>query len=79
MIKTGDKLICTSGNDFYSAGDVYTVGDYVNEKFFEVATGCNDEHWYATRDSSGIAIHFETLSTKVENAYFDQLNNQISA
>ena len=79
MIKTGDKLICTSGNDFYSVGNVYTVGDFVNDKFFEIATGCNDECWYATRDSSGISIYFDTMQAKMENAYFDKLNSQIYA
>ncbi len=79
MIKTGDKLVCTSGNDFYSEGTVYTVGDFVNDKFFEIKTGCNDDHWYATRDSSGIYIHFETVATRIENAYFDKLNSQVYA
>lgn len=79
MIRTGDKLICTSGNDFYSAGNVYTVGNFVNDKFFEIPTGCNDECWYASRDSSGIYIHFETMQTKMKGAYFDKLNNQVYA
>ncbi|MES1964956.1 hypothetical protein M0N77_06375 [Psychrobacter sp. AH5] len=79
MIQTGDKLVCTSGNAFYSVGKVYTVGEYVNDKFFEIPTGCNDEHWYATIDSSGIYIRFETMERKMANAYFDKLNNQIYA
>ena len=79
MIKTGDKLVCTSGNAFYAEGHVYTVGDFINDKFFELPTGCNDEYWYAKRDSSGISIHFDTMTTKVRDAHFDKLNNQIYA
>lgn len=79
MIKTGDKVVCISGNDFYAEGHVYTVGSFINDKFFEIPTGCNDEYWYATRDSSGISIHFDTMATKVSNAHFNKLNNQIYA
>lgn len=79
MIKTGDKLVCTTGNACYQKGDVYTVGEYLNDKFFEVQTGCNDECWYATTDKSGIYIRFENIQAEMNDAFFDKVENQVYA
>ncbi|TXD97650.1 hypothetical protein ES754_01285 [Psychrobacter frigidicola] len=64
MISTGDNLLCIFGNDFYVEGGVYTVGDYINSKFFEVMTGDNDECWYAKAEcaSDCINIRFNSIN-----------------
>ena len=64
MINTGDNLICVCGNDCYVQGVVYTVGDYINMKFFAVMTGDNDECWYATAEceNAGICIRFDAIN-----------------
>lgn len=72
MINTGDKLICTNGNIFFVEEEIYTVGNIVNEKFFEIDTG-NGEHWYATKDSEGIYVRFNSLKAKISDAWFNKL------
>ncbi|MGP5209412.1 hypothetical protein [Psychrobacter alimentarius] len=70
MIKSGDQLKCTSGNDFFSEGSIYTVGNIINEKFFQINIGLGDEHWYATKDSEGIYVRFDLDSHLVNDAWF---------
>lgn len=79
MINTGDKLLCTAGNTFYAAGNTYVVGDFVNDKYFQVLTGYNDEHWYATLNNEKIYVHFDSITTVYNDACFDKMNNQKSA
>lgn len=69
MIKSGDQLKCTSGNDF-SEGSIYTVGNIINEKFFQINIGLGDEHWYATKDSEGIYVRFDLENHLVNDAWF---------
>ena len=73
MINTDDKLICIQGNDFYSEGKIYTVGRIVNNKYFQVLTGNNNDHWYATLDDEGIYVSFDSMSPKDNKAWFDKL------
>ena len=61
MINTGDNLICIFGNDCYTQGIVYTVGDYINPRFFAVMIG-DDECWYATAERDDIVIHFDAIN-----------------
>lgn len=76
MIKRGDKLICTNGNVCYAEGETYTVGEFVNGKYFELMTGCNDEHWYATVDDRGIYVHFNAIENEHSDAWFAQVMQQ---
>lgn len=76
MIKTGDKLLCTGGNDCYVEGNTYTVGEFVNGKYFELMTGCNDEHWYATIDDEGIHVHFNSLKDDSSDAWFNEVEQK---
>lgn len=76
MINTGDELVCTDGNNCYVEGEVYTVGDFINERFFEIMTGNNNERWYATKDSKGIYIPFDA-NKKI--AWFDELKHYTGA
>lgn len=64
MINTGDNLLCTFGNDCYVKDGIYTVGDYINQNFFAVMTGDNDECWYATAEcgSDSICIRFDATN-----------------
>ncbi|MBB3105560.1 hypothetical protein FHS24_000051 [Psychrobacter luti] len=73
MINTDDKLICIKGNAFYSKGEIYTVGRIVNNKYFQVLTGNNNDHWYATLDDEGIYISFDSMSPKDNKAWFDKI------
>lgn len=70
MIDVDDQLLCVSGNEFYTKGDVYIVGNFVNDKYFELLTGCNDEHWYATEDKRGIKVCFNTKYNDLDDAWF---------
>lgn len=79
MIHTGDKLICTGGNTCYVEGETYTVGEFVNDKFFEIMTGSNDEHWYATRDDEGISVRFNSMKDKLSDAWFNVAERHICA
>lgn len=72
-IRTDDKLLCIQGNDFYSKGEVYTVGRIVNDKYFQLLTSGNDDHWYATLDDEGIYVSFDSLTTKGDKAWFDKI------
>ncbi len=78
MINTGDKLLCTSGNYFYQEGQLYTVGEFVNGRYFKLATGFEDEHWYATIDDSGIYVSFDCATRECEDARFEAVkgNNE---
>ena len=78
-MNTGDKLICTDGNTCYVEGEVYTVGDFVNDKFFKIKTGFNNEYWYATKDIEGIYVRFNSIKDKVSDAWFDELEHQAYA
>ncbi len=75
MIHTGDKLICTSGNEFYEEGELYTVGEFVNDKYFELSTGCENEHWYASIDDSGIYVSFDSMTNRYRNARFNTVKD----
>lgn len=69
MINTGDQLMCINGNPFFVEGDVYIVGNVVNKRFFEILID-NDDHWYATKDSDGIYVRFNSLKGKMSHAWF---------
>ncbi len=79
MISTGDQLLCTAGNTFYSAGNTYIVGEFVNEKYFQLLTGYNDEHWYATLNDEKVYVHFDSITAVYSDAWFDKMNNRKSA
>lgn len=79
MINTGDKLICTGGNTCYEEGEIYTVGEFVNERFFEIMTGSNDEYWYATSDGEGIYVRFNSMKDKLSDAWFNVIEHHICA
>ena len=70
MIEIYDQLLCISGNKFYTKGSFYTVGAFVNDKYFQIMTGCNDEHWYATVDREGIRVCFDTEYNELNDAWF---------
>lgn len=69
MINTGDQLMCTNGNSFFVEGQIYTVGNIVSKKFFEIYID-NGEYWYATKDSNGIYVRFNSLKGKMSDAWF---------
>ncbi len=73
MIQTDDKLLCIRGNDFYSEGEVYTVGRIVNNRYFQLLTGDNDDHWYATLDEEGIYVSFDSAIAEKSKAWFDKI------
>ena len=73
MINTNDRLICIKGNDVYSEGEVYTVGRIVNDKYFQLMTGSNDDHWYATLDNEGICVSFDSIVAEGNKALFDKI------
>ncbi|SNT70015.1 hypothetical protein [Psychrobacter sp. LV10R520-6] len=73
---TGEKLVCTQGNDFYSEGKTYTVGKIVNDKYFQVLTASNDDHWYATLDDNGIYVSFDSVTAKSSKARFDEISDK---
>lgn len=75
MIKTGDKLLCTNGNACYVAGEVYTVGSFVNEKYFELMTGSSEEYWYATIDNDGIRVRFNSTEDQYSDACFSKVDS----
>ncbi|WP_420230391.1 hypothetical protein ACOBWA_05190 [Psychrobacter sp. ER1] len=74
-IHTNDKLICTQGNAYYSEGEVYTVGRIVNDKYFQLLTSGNDDHWYATLDDQGIYVSFDTATATNNKAFLIRLPN----
>lgn len=76
MINTGDELLCTAGNTFYSAGQTYVVGAFVNDKYFQLLTGYNDEHWYATINNEKVYVSFDSATTVYNDAWFDRLSNK---
>lgn len=73
MINSGDKLMCTSGNHWYTEGEIYTVGYFLNDKFFAVMSCDSDEYWYASKDSNGICVHFNALHGESNDAWFVEL------
>lgn len=73
-IKTDDKLLCTRGNNFYSEGEVYTVGRIVNNKYFQLLTTNKEDHWYATLDEEGIYVSFDSITDKDSRAWFDRID-----
>lgn len=75
MINTDDKLICIQGNEFYKEGEIYTVGRIVNNKYFQILTGNNADHWYATLDDEGIYVSFDSMSPKDNKAWFDKIDD----
>ena len=77
MINTDDKLICIQGNEFYAEGEIYTVGRIVNKKYFQLLTGSNDDHWYATLDDEGIYVSFDSMSPKDNKAWFDKIAQEV--
>ncbi len=70
MIRSGDKLKCICGNDFFVEGSIYTVGNIINNKFFQINNGANEEYWYATKDSEGIYVRFNEEDHLVNDASF---------
>lgn len=74
MIKSGDRLKCTCGNDFFIEGLVYTVGGIVSDKMFQINMSDNDEHWYGIIDSEGIYVRFDETKDLISDAFFDLLN-----
>lgn len=76
MISTGDKLICTGGNVCYVEGNIYTVGNFVNEKYFELMTGSNNNYWYATKDEEGIYVRFSSIEYVYSDAWFIKIGNE---
>ena len=74
MINTGDKLLCTAGNEFYEAGKLYTIGEFINDKYFElpVDEGC----WYGTIDDRGIYVQFNCTVSGYGNAWFEIIENK---
>ena len=75
MIKTGDKLLCTNGNACYVTGEVYTVGKFVNGKYFELMTGSSEEYWYATIDNDGIHVRFNSMEDEYSDAWFSKVDS----
>jgi len=75
MIKTGDELLCTDGNDCYVAGRTYIVGKFVSGKYFELLTGCNDDRWYVTMDDEGIRVCFSAITNDYCDAWFTKVEN----
>ena len=71
-IQTDDKLMCIEGNDFYSKGQVYTVGRIVNDKYFQLLTSDDNDHWYATLDDEGIYVSFDSPTAAGNKAWFDK-------
>ena len=74
MVNTGDELICTDGNNCYVEGYICTIGNFINERFFEVMTGNNKECWYARKDNEGIYVAFDAFKRVV---WFDKLEYQV--
>ena len=72
-INPDDKLLCTKGNDFYAEGEIYTVGRIVNDKYFQLLTSGNDDHWYATLDDQGIYVSFDNIIAGNHKAFFDKI------
>lgn len=72
-INTDDKLLCVKGNDFYSEGEIYTVGRIVNDKYFQILTSGDDDHWYATLDDKGIYVSFDSTIATDNKAFFDKI------
>lgn len=73
MVFTGDELICTEVNDCFVEGQVYTVGNVINDKYFEINVGTDGEHWYATEDHDGIYVRFNVMKNKVYDARFAKM------
>lgn len=74
MINTDDKLICIQGNKFYKQGKTYRVGRIVNNKYFQILTGDNGDHWYATLDDESIYVSFDSMDAKDNKAWFDKID-----
>ncbi|ABE74810.1 MULTISPECIES: hypothetical protein [Psychrobacter] len=75
MINTDDTLRCTQGNDFYTEGKTYKVGRIVNNKYFQILTDNNTDHWYATLDDKGIYVSFDSAIAETERACFEKIND----
>ena len=75
MIDIGNKLICVEGNAFFVEGRIYTVGNAINEAFFEINAGSDGEYWYGTEDNDGIYVRFDAMKDKVSDARFVQYRN----
>lgn len=78
MIKTGDKLVCISGNRFYDKGQEYLVGQFINHKYFELFTGDSNECWYATVDRHSIYVSFNSTTAECNDATFATINHENS-
>ncbi|WP_413520736.1 hypothetical protein [Psychrobacter glacincola] len=65
-----------SGNAFYTAGHIYTVGNFINERYFELMTGINDECWYSEVDEEGIHVSFKDIADEYQNAWFDKIEKK---
>lgn len=72
-IHTNDKLICTQGNAYYSEGEVYTVGRIVNDKYFQLLTSGNDDHWYATLDDQAFTSALILQLLPITKLFFDKI------
>lgn len=76
MIVSGDRLMCIKGNDLYAEGEFYTVGEFVNDKYFQLLTGCNGELWYASINDEGIRVPFNATESGYGDAWFIEINDK---
>lgn len=74
-MRSGDKLICTRGNILYKEGEIYTVGDFINDRYFQLLVDDHHEYWYATMDDKGIHVSFSTIDASYHDAYFIKLHH----
>ena len=73
MLITGDTLLCTDGNEFYEAGKVYRIGEFINDKYFELPL--DDGCWYGTIDDKGIYVQFNSTLGDYNNAWFEVIED----
>lgn len=77
MMKSGDRIICTQGNELYLEGEFYTVGEFINERYFQLLTGYNGELWYAAINDVGICVPFNAMESGYSDAWFTELTSSI--
>ena len=59
-----------------NTGDTYTVGRFVNDKYFEVMTGKNEERWYASITENGVYVSFDDTPFDYSNAWFETVQDK---
>ena len=77
MLITGDTLFCTDGNEFYEAGKLYRIGEFINDKYFELPL--DDGCWYGTIDDQGIYVQFNSILSDYGNAWFELVEDNNSS